>query len=754
MSNVQTLRFLASFSHQLYTFQFLRKGKPAGYELTEAADLSRTLSQFENLQEKGIEIFFMVNEGDGIIYPGNKIPRSQENVRNLSACFIDTDSAPWSKVKSFLEEKKLTPSYVVETSPGKFHVYFLLNPIEANVKNVRKWQSVQAVLASVKGSDTSMTDYAKVLRVPGFLHLKNPQKPHKISIKYEQKNLLHDLDHLLKVLNVTEEASKELHKPYELKTEPVGEGERHNEMTAYLGKLLNLGVDPRSAAWSFEKYAQSVFTDWQDWQPGGSRYSEVTAFVDWKLKDLDKEKKAAQIQIVESLSEENSKPTFDLPDEFYFKAPGLVGEITQEINSAVLYQIPSFAFATAISVLGSLKSKHRSSLRHAPSNYFLCLAPTGTGKNDPQIILSNTLSKLGLGSLLSSAIRSSQGILNHLDKNDSNGVISLDEAEGFFHSLDDKYAQHYTRQCRALLLELYSSCNFAHKAFGKTGNKKEKEIVLSYPRLNLLAYGALHTVEKAFNKKSVADGLLQRFIVLTHRKERSRNRSARDLPYLNGNLLEHLKKLAWNESRSLEEELAALEQAEVAESSEKTAEIRKELLKRLEKLKSQAKERKVIRFTPAAASIYYEYSDSLDKKINAEARKGTDLEGIYTRAAEQIGRLAVAIADTEIDKPLIEYLITFIDSRINALYALVDEKLIEESVQKDSAPLLRFIAERIAASNGSEVGYADIARHYVIRKPALLKELLQHLVETEQLTEIISKGSGRPGKKYKLNQVL
>lgn len=754
MSNAQSLSFLNSFSHKLYTFQFLHKGKPAGFKIAKPEDLDHLLPQFEDLQKKGLEIFFMVNEGDGVVYPGNKIPRSQENVRTLSACFIDTDSAPWPKVKAFLDEKKLTPSYVVETSPGKFHVYFLLNPIEATTPNVRKWQAAQAALAHVKGSDTSMTDYAKVLRVPNFLHLKNPSKPHKIAIKH-QKNLSYDLSHILNLLGVSQETESHLPKPpYELKTEPIGEGERHAEMTSFIGHMLGLGNSPEVTELAFQKYAEKTFADWKAWQPNGTRYTEVTSFIQWKLKDIEKQERQSQIQIIESLSEKDSKPTFDLPDEFYFKAPGLVGEITQEITSAVLYKIPSFAFATAISVLGSLKSRHQSSLRHAPSNYFLCLAPTGTGKNDPQTILSNTLAKLGLGSLLSQGVRSSQGILNHLNANESNGVISLDEAEGFFNSLDDKYAQHYTRQCRALLLELYSSCNFAHKAFGKTGNKKDKEIVLSYPRLNLMAFGALHTVEKAFNKKSISDGLLQRFIVLTHRKDRVRNLNARDLPYLNGNIFEHLKKLAWHESKALEAELAALEQAELSETVEQSAEIRKELVKKLETLKAKSKERKVVKFTPDAQTLYNDYSDSLDKRINAESRKGTGLEGIYTRAAEQVGRLAVAIADTEIDKPLIEYLITFIDSRINALYALVDEKLVEESVQKDSAPLLQFIAERIAASNGVEVPYRDIARHYTIRKPSLLKELLQYLVETDQLSENIITNSGRPGKHYRLNQVL
>ena len=66
------------------------------------------------LNDRGAGIFLMINEGDGL-------GRSNENVTRVRSYFADFDGA------ELPTEWKLAPSLLVESSPGKYHAYWLLS---------------------------------------------------------------------------------------------------------------------------------------------------------------------------------------------------------------------------------------------------------------------------------------------------------------------------------------------------------------------------------------------------------------------------------------------------------------------------------------------------------------------------------------------------------------------------------------------------------------------------------------------------
>jgi len=114
-----------------------------------------TKKTLENLNRNGAGVYMTINETDG---HGRKL----ENITQVRACFSDFDGAPLSPVWDY------EPSMVVETSPGKYHAFFLVDddfPLEG-------FTQLQEAIAATFSSDPKVKDLPRIMRVPGFCHHK------------------------------------------------------------------------------------------------------------------------------------------------------------------------------------------------------------------------------------------------------------------------------------------------------------------------------------------------------------------------------------------------------------------------------------------------------------------------------------------------------------------------------------------------------------------------------------------------------
>ena len=102
----------------------------------------------------GAGIFVMVNVGDGR-------GRKTENVTGVRAVFADFDGTPLPEVWP------LEPHIVVESSPGRFHAYWIASGVELG-----EFKRLQEAIAARFGSDPSVNDLPRVMRLPGFIHRK------------------------------------------------------------------------------------------------------------------------------------------------------------------------------------------------------------------------------------------------------------------------------------------------------------------------------------------------------------------------------------------------------------------------------------------------------------------------------------------------------------------------------------------------------------------------------------------------------
>jgi len=118
--------------------------------------LEQHLPILKELNEQGAGIFFTVNKTD---LKG----RETKNIKKVRAVFVDLDGAPLEPILS----APLAPHIVVESSPKRFHAYWLIEELP-----LEQFSLVQKALIKRFDGDPVIHDLPRVMRLPGFIHRK------------------------------------------------------------------------------------------------------------------------------------------------------------------------------------------------------------------------------------------------------------------------------------------------------------------------------------------------------------------------------------------------------------------------------------------------------------------------------------------------------------------------------------------------------------------------------------------------------
>jgi hypothetical protein len=95
--------------------------------------------------------------------------RTEENVVRHRAVYAELD-------KGMPSQWPLEPSIIIESSPGKFHCWWLVE------LTYEEFRGVQRRMVADWNSDKGVIDAARVLRLPGTLHQKDPSRPHLVRV--------------------------------------------------------------------------------------------------------------------------------------------------------------------------------------------------------------------------------------------------------------------------------------------------------------------------------------------------------------------------------------------------------------------------------------------------------------------------------------------------------------------------------------------------------------------------------------------
>jgi hypothetical protein len=98
----------------------------------------------------------------------------------------------------------LPPSIIVKTSKGKFHIYWLVDDFPLD-----QFERAQRGIAKVLGTDPSVVDLSREMRIPGFMHTKG--KPTVVELLHVDPSMRYGADEVLGAFpykdNVTKLAS-------------------------------------------------------------------------------------------------------------------------------------------------------------------------------------------------------------------------------------------------------------------------------------------------------------------------------------------------------------------------------------------------------------------------------------------------------------------------------------------------------------------------------------------------------------------
>ncbi|WP_138755985.1 DNA-primase RepB domain-containing protein [Paenibacillus sinopodophylli] len=108
--------------------------------------------------------------------------RTKKRVTKLKKAFIQ-------KFKNHIKD-----TMIIETKNG-YHIYWVVQGA-----SVHKFVPIQKALAKKFSSDPMITNLSRVMRIPGFFHMKNPESPFMVKIKqlgrkkpFSQEEIIHSL---------------------------------------------------------------------------------------------------------------------------------------------------------------------------------------------------------------------------------------------------------------------------------------------------------------------------------------------------------------------------------------------------------------------------------------------------------------------------------------------------------------------------------------------------------------------------------
>ena len=132
-------------------------------------DLKRMDDVAEIGNKKGYGIFWVVNDFEGA--------RKKENLKKINFWYCDIDGGDKVAQMKKINKLRIPPSFVIETKNG-YHCYWGVEG-EATLENFEK---IEIAICEMLDGDIHCKDVLRLLRCPGYYHMKNPKEPFMVHI--------------------------------------------------------------------------------------------------------------------------------------------------------------------------------------------------------------------------------------------------------------------------------------------------------------------------------------------------------------------------------------------------------------------------------------------------------------------------------------------------------------------------------------------------------------------------------------------
>ena len=136
-------------------------------------------SHAREMNLKGYQVLMPVNELVGGLTTNHLV--------KLRYWYCDIDSkAAKERLEHLLRRSPLLPSKVVETKNG-YHLYWAIGD-DQSVK-LEEYKRIQHRLVEWYRADANCLNASRLLRAPGFLHMKDPTKPFQVKVVWQEDDL-------------------------------------------------------------------------------------------------------------------------------------------------------------------------------------------------------------------------------------------------------------------------------------------------------------------------------------------------------------------------------------------------------------------------------------------------------------------------------------------------------------------------------------------------------------------------------------
>src|SRR5262249_42730889 len=106
--------------------------------------------------------------------------RNTENILEIRAYLTDFDGIASEVIETNLRLLGIRPHLLVQSSEGKWHFYWFIEGAALD-----KFRTTQEKLNRLMGSDGSIKDLPRVMRLPGFIHQKDGVNPSVVKIVHK-----------------------------------------------------------------------------------------------------------------------------------------------------------------------------------------------------------------------------------------------------------------------------------------------------------------------------------------------------------------------------------------------------------------------------------------------------------------------------------------------------------------------------------------------------------------------------------------
>lgn len=243
---------------------------------------ARPWNRLGNLQDLWPRIVEADSQGASISISPNIVTGAKQADVETTNCVWADDDTPRDE---FQDDWPIPPHLVNESSLGKFHYIWLLEPGCIEPKEAGK---IQAAIAANFGTDASLSDYSKKIRLPGTVHRKHD--PWLVRTVYTSNHSRYGRERILAAFSVSGKASTNSHDVKRNADGKIGEGGRNDFLFKQGSRLRGMGLSEPAilaelqelnksecAKQLLDSEIQSIAASVAGYEPNAKRYSLTDA---------------------------------------------------------------------------------------------------------------------------------------------------------------------------------------------------------------------------------------------------------------------------------------------------------------------------------------------------------------------------------------------------------------------------------------------------------------------------------------------